>query len=73
MDPHGSDCIIVIYLMLLMINVVLEMVTWIVCVYGTERTTVQSSEFPETVENIDESEIPPTTQRLMGTRRGGMQ
>ncbi|XP_045922961.1 transcription factor TFIIIB component B'' homolog isoform X2 [Micropterus dolomieu] len=35
-----------------------------------ERTTVQSSEFPETVENIDESEIPPTTQRLMGTRRG---
>ncbi|XP_051268098.1 transcription factor TFIIIB component B'' homolog isoform X2 [Dicentrarchus labrax] len=34
-----------------------------------ESTTVQSSILPETVENNDETEHPPTKQRLMGTGR----
>lgn len=41
--------------------------------YGTESTTVQSSKLPETVENNDEIDIPPTKQRLIGTGRTSMQ
>lgn len=44
----------------------------IVCVYGTESTTVHPSKLPETIEN-NETEIAPTKQRLMSIRGRGRQ
>lgn len=46
---------------------------WIVCINGTESTTVQPSVLPETVENNEETERPPTKQRLRSAPKTGMQ